>query len=226
MRPDIAVRVFKMKLDELMDDLLKKNVLGVSIGHTYVIEFQKRGLPHAHILIVLQATDKPRTVDIYDRIVCAELPNPNTQPRLRGTVTKQLLHGPCGPINPQCVCMDPVTRACGKSFPKEACLVTKASEGTYPVYRRRNNPAFFLFKKKSDGSFGPILDDTWVVPYNPYFAVKYDAHINIEICTSIAAVKYLFKYVYKGHSKASIALVPATVPGHQLQPANMAHPTK
>jgi len=41
-----------------------------------VIEFQKRGLPHAHILVILQQSDKPITDDEYDKFVCAEMPNP------------------------------------------------------------------------------------------------------------------------------------------------------
>ena len=41
-----------------------------------------------------------------------------------------------------------------------------------------------------------------MVPYNPYLTVKYNAHINVEVCTSITAVKYLYKYVYKGPDRA------------------------
>lgn len=35
---------------------------------------------------------------------------------------------------------------------------------------------------------------------------KYNAHINVEICNSVLAIKYLYKYVYKGHDRATIAL--------------------
>lgn len=48
-----------------------------------------------------------------------------------------------------------------------------------------------------------------VVPYNPYLSARYECHINVEVCTSILAVKYLFKYVYKGHDRANVALCPA-----------------
>jgi hypothetical protein len=30
--------------------------------------------------------------------------------------------------------------------------------------------------------------------------------MNVEVCSSIKAVKYLFKYLYKGHEKASISI--------------------
>ena len=34
------------------------------------------------------------------------------------------------------------------------------------------------------------------MPHNLYLA-----HINVEVCSSVSAVKYLYKYVYKGHDK-------------------------
>ena len=52
--PDIISRVFKFKLNELLSyKFSKKNVLGVAIAWTYVIEYQKMDLPHCHLLIIL-----------------------------------------------------------------------------------------------------------------------------------------------------------------------------
>ena len=45
-RPDLVARVFKFKLDALLDDIEKHHVLGKPIAKIHVIEFQKRGLPH------------------------------------------------------------------------------------------------------------------------------------------------------------------------------------
>jgi len=50
------------------------------------------------------------------------------------------------------------------------------------------------------------LDNRWVVPHNVYLLSKYDAHINVEVCNNIRVVKYLFKYVYKGHDRATIEI--------------------
>ena len=63
-----------MKLRELLNDICVKHVLGRPLVHVYTIEFQKRGLPHAHILIILSDQDKPRDPTMYDKIVCAEIP--------------------------------------------------------------------------------------------------------------------------------------------------------
>jgi hypothetical protein len=50
------------------------------------------------------------------------------------------------------------------------------------------------------------LDNRWVVPYNPYLLHLFHCHINVEACGSIKAVKYLFKYIYKGHDRASVVM--------------------
>jgi len=79
-RPDIISRVFRMKLNALLEYLTKNKIFGKVIGHIHVVEFQKRGLPHAHILLIISPEDQPRTTDDYDKIVCAELPDPTTNP--------------------------------------------------------------------------------------------------------------------------------------------------
>jgi hypothetical protein len=45
-----------------------------------------------------------------------------------------------------------------------------------------------------------------VVPHNVYLSTKYDAHINVEVYNNIRAIKYLFKYIYKGHDHATIEI--------------------
>ena len=52
-RPDLIARVFKFKLNELIDDIIKKHIFGRTVAHIFVIEFQKRGLSHSHMLIIM-----------------------------------------------------------------------------------------------------------------------------------------------------------------------------
>ena len=121
-RPDLIARVFKLKLNALLHDLTKRNILGKSIAHTAVIEFQKRELSHAHILLILASEDKSYTADDYDKIVCAEIPDCNASEnhrRIHAIVTRHMLHGPCGVHNPECICMDKQKMECSKKFPKK-----------------------------------------------------------------------------------------------------------
>lgn len=46
------------------------------------MEFQKRGLPHAHILLILHAQDALRDVDDWDTAVSAELPDEDQFPEV------------------------------------------------------------------------------------------------------------------------------------------------
>jgi hypothetical protein len=69
----------------------------------------------------------------------------------------------------------------------------------YSIYRHRDTGHTILVH-------GVELDNCWVVPHNVYLLTKYDAHINVEVCNNIFAVKYLFKYVYKGHDCAIVEI--------------------
>ena len=50
-RHDIVVRVFRQKVVKLIDLFTKYNIFGLTRCDMYSIEWQRRGLPHAHILL-------------------------------------------------------------------------------------------------------------------------------------------------------------------------------
>ena len=196
-RPDLVTCVFHLKLSALLEDLLTNGVLGRVVAHMYVIEFQKRGLPHAHILLILEGTDKPITPEDIDSIVSAQLPEQNLYSELYETVTSCMLHGPCGVNNINAPCM--VDRKCSKHYPREFCEETTITPDKYPEYKRSNNGA-------SATRGGHTFTNQHVVPYNPYLCAKYNCHINVEIANGILVVKYLYKYVYKGHDRTCISI--------------------
>jgi len=215
-RPDICARVFELKLKDIKADIFNRHVFGRVIGHIHVIEFQKRGLPHAHILVILHPEDKPRSPDDYDEIVSAELPELNEENRrLYDTVTASMIHGPCGTLNPNSPCM--VDGVCSKNYPKDFAAVTKDDADGYPTYRRRENGQTVTVRRQNNVEYE--VDNRWVVPHSKYLCIKYNAHINVEICTSITAVKYLYKYVYKGHDRIMVEMQAApNQPAAQLPP--------
>ena len=73
-RPDIVARVFHLKKDQLMNDLKTGGFFGEVVADMHVIEWQKRGLPHAHILLILANHDCTVTSELVDSLVTAELP--------------------------------------------------------------------------------------------------------------------------------------------------------
>ena len=60
-KPDILVTVSKKKLDVLMIGVFKGHLLSSVAAYLYIVEFQKRGLPHVHILLILAENDKLTT---------------------------------------------------------------------------------------------------------------------------------------------------------------------
>lgn len=105
-RPDLIARVFELKRKALIKEIQEKKVFGRTVGHVYTIEFQKRGLPHMHMLIFLAKEDKIHTPEQVDNIVCAEFPDKEKDPDLFQTVQRCMVHGPCGTRNPNASCMD------------------------------------------------------------------------------------------------------------------------
>ena len=208
-RPDLVARVFHLKLRALLEDLSAGQLLGKPRAMFYVIEYQKRSLPHAHILIILEQDDKIRDANDVDRIVCAELPDPARQPRLDAVIRANMLHGPCGARHPACPFM--VDGACSKRFPKAFQAETHMPADGYPLYRRRDDGRTVHVR-------GADLDNRWVVPYSPKLCVKYAAHINVEVAASIRSVKYLYKYIYKGHDCARVQLNRAPDGGDRADP--------
>ena len=176
-------------------------MLGEMIALIYVIEWQKRGPPQAHILMIADTKCKPKTPEDYDSIVCAEIADGEQFPEQHKIVTTLMMHGPCGSVIANSSCM--VDGKCSKNFPKDFIESTVADSDGYPQYRRRNDGRHVVCR-------GVTLDNRHVVPYNPYLSLKYNAHINVEICSSIKACKYLCKYVYKGPDMASVAMTSAS----------------
>ncbi|CAN1819361.1 hypothetical protein LINPERHAP1_LOCUS28701 [Linum perenne] len=149
----------------------------------------KRGLPHVHILVWLADNAKLETQEQIDQIISAQLPNPTEDPIGYASVTKFMIHGPCGIDNPKSPCM--VDGKCKKNFPKAYNTETILDRHDHTLYKRD-------MTKITVNKSGKYLDNRYVVPYNRHLIIKYQAHINIEICHKGQLIKYLFKYITKG----------------------------
>nr|XP_043615266.1 uncharacterized protein LOC122587219 [Erigeron canadensis] len=196
-RPGLVARVFRAKLEDLKKQLLEKHVRGQIGAYVYVIEFQKRGLPHAHFLLIMTSTHKITTLDQYNKFVCAEIPDPSRYPEMHERVVQHMLHGPCGHLNTKSPCMQGEPKACRFHYPRQFTEHTVQGEDSYPVYQRRKNG---IKVKKGKHEY----DNRWVVPYNPTLLMMFNCHMNIEIYSSIKSVKY----VYKGHDRQSVHIDP------------------
>eukprot|EP00984_Skeletonema_dohrnii_P018289 scaffold8514_cov74-Skeletonema_dohrnii-CCMP3373.AAC.1 len=217
-RPDLVARVFKLKKQQLIRELQSECIFGKYVARTHSIEFQKRGLPHVHVLVWLEM-DRHFDSLLVDDIICAEIPEATIKcPELDDDgnvirmkdvdnpvfqkVTSSMLHGPCGDHNPTLSCM--CGGFCKYNYPKDYVAVTELNEDGYPRYRRRSaedgGEAFEAHRNNKKYTF----TNADVIPYNKYLTQRFDCHINVEYCHSISAIKYLFGYISKGCDQATV----------------------
>ena len=108
-----------------------------------------------------------------------------------------IFHGSYDPIYPNSSYMKDGKYT--RRYPRVYSEHISTDNDGYPVYRRRDDGVTFT---RNNHTF----TNRDIVPYNPYLSQKYNCHINVEIATSITAVKYLYKYIYKGHDRASVSV--------------------
>jgi hypothetical protein len=135
--------MFRAKLKDLIDQIRNSEIFGIVPTLIYTVKYQKRGLPHAHIIIFLtggHAFSEPETID---NLIRAELPNRALDPdkSLTEIVKQVMVHGLCKPLKSRAICMKKahanVPLTCSKRFPKPFANKTIVNSDGYPEYRRR-----------------------------------------------------------------------------------------
>src|SRR5581483_8624305 len=85
--PAVVCRAFRGRLHRLKAFLRKR--FGGLLYEISVVEFQKRGLPHAHIVVKFKHEPPLSVVDTF---ISAELPDPDEKPGLYCQVKRWLMH--------------------------------------------------------------------------------------------------------------------------------------
>ncbi|KAJ3708363.1 hypothetical protein LUZ61_012068 [Rhynchospora tenuis] len=104
-RPDLVSRVFRMKLNQMTEDIRGGEFFGPVSGS-------------------------------IDRVISAELPDPDIDPDAYSLVSQFMVHGPCGPARPRSPCMQ--NGNCSKHFPKRYHDATIMTDDGVVLYRRRD----------------------------------------------------------------------------------------
>ena len=145
------------------------------------MEFQKRGLPHAHL--ALRVEPQPLTTNQIDNVISAEVPpesEDSNDRRYRELVLRHMIH------HHTHACLDE-NRHCRKNFPKPLVERTYIDDRGYVHYRCRSP------------------EDQWVVPHNCHLLLLLESHFNVEVsevsCT-VNLIMYLYKYIFKGPDRA------------------------
>jgi hypothetical protein len=71
-----------------------------------------------------------------------------------------------------------------------------------------NTDGYPLYHRPEDGRAYEVgrhtVNNSWIVPYNPYLSAKFDCHINVECAATVKSIKYPFKYIHKGGDGATL----------------------
>ena len=195
-RPDVTCRVFKARLEAFLQNLRngkyfidgneERSIYEVKyIFH--VIEYQYRGLPHAHIVLALSniAEDVNGRVQWIDKHISTSMPDEEENPILFQAVKSFVVHKCSKGVN-GCLNDD---GECKRGYQKTIIVQeTFFDLKGFPVYRRADEK------------------DLLVVPYNADILLDWGGHANVEWCGSTYTCVYLYKYLFKGSKKEKFRL--------------------
>ena len=115
----LVTRVFRQYLQNIVLGLWENGILRRSLAMIHVIKFQKRGLPHAHLVLTFEQEDRVQDAVDVDSIISAKIPSREQFLLLHETISNQMMHSPCEQDNPNCPCM--MNNSCSKNFPFLFC---------------------------------------------------------------------------------------------------------
>jgi hypothetical protein len=205
-RPDIVCIVFKARLQALIHNLRTGKYFekGIVQYIMYVIEYQHRGLPHAHIVVRLnnhpENEEEIAKLRFISKHIQARYPNAlplNSSAAEKvlydkyvDLITSKMLHK-CSTQAPN-GCKKDIDARCRHGYSETVQNESDSfDEKGYPVY------------------FRPNEDDLMVVPHNKELLLDWNGHCNVEFCGKTYAVLYLYNYLFKGNQKVHFDLANA-----------------
>ena len=218
-RPVLVARVFKLKLKQLLSVI--KGWDGGCEYYLCTIEFQHRGLPHAHIAIRVKQV--PSFTNNMKNIQ-TNMPDA-AMPRYRALVGQHMIHG-CRRktanelgVNEPYACLkhkkkkNVVLRKCKRGYPKPFVFDAYLSDTGYPVYQRKapddrdvpDELAQSIVSKWPGMNYEEICRR--VVPHSRELLLMFNAHVNVEWAHSVEIIAYLYKYIYKHESTAWMSIL-------------------
>ena len=162
----------------------------VSFTKVYVVEFQKRGLSHAHIILTIAMQGKITCLEDVDRLISAEIPNQSKNPLAYDTVTIFMIHGLCV----SCFIDEKCSNVTQKDFAIKQHLMSMTSL----------NIKGGVLPNKWSSMVEKLIINRWSRTID--LCVEYNAHMNVKHVAICSMVNYLYKYIHKGHDHTTIAI--------------------
>jgi len=186
----VVQRVFVERARRLLKHIHEKQVFGRSRAHCVRMEWQKRGLPHYHVLLF---ADREDCISHIDKVVSAEMPREDWV-SLRGELLEKAR---------SCVLRHMKHRCCFK------CERRRADGSVYCKYGFGSNgiiPETFVGDDNRYNMRKREIEDEYIVPYNIELLLLWDGHVNVVPVRDSKSVAYITKYVSKVDQHAETAL--------------------
>lgn len=165
---------------DLNKNLLKE--LGLEItAYSWITEFQKRGLPHIHMVwrcSELDSKDEPRKESVNYEVL-------DTIVKRCFSTDEEQNHQVNSLIQHRCI-----KERCGKN----GIHSSKCKKGGFSHQDRNECVELENGRISEPGGF----QDRNTVSYNPRLLSRYNCHINLDSVSSNAVVTYIYKYMNKG----------------------------
>ena len=120
------------------------------------------------ILLLWLLADHRITPDKIDGVICAEISDPSVDPELDQIVMSNMVHEPCGCINPNSPCMQ--DGRCSKMYTKQYIAETQLGADSYLLYRSCNpddvGQVSNISMRIGGTRVDQEIDNRWIVPYN------------------------------------------------------------
>ena len=180
--PLITNRIFKKKLDALIFNLRHGKYFGGRETEYDIrsIEYQHRGLPHAHLVIRLKNAEFDSAADeiaFIDAHFSTQLVDATVDPEGHKLVRKFMVHHHSTGVNG---CRNRDGYGCNKGFLKTKICETSLDAKGYPTYARRKN------------------EDLSIVVHNLDILKDWKGHACCEYSGGTYTILYLYKYIFKG----------------------------
>ena len=165
--------------------------------YVFSIEFQKRRLPHAHIIVKVSSMNLHLNINSFffdlthlasiNYVIQAEIPSYNQN--LHNLVLQFMTHhkdhlDPFHARTSQCNC----NGHCIYGYPHNIVSHTRLNEKQHVKYWHWR------------------ADDAWIVPYCPQLLLIWEGHINTEIIFPTDVFLYIYKYIFKGVDQAKFSI--------------------
>ena len=173
------------------------------LGNTAIIyqtiKFQKCGLPYIYILVIIKPSLQLVTAEDINLVIQADILDLVVEPLLYNIVTRNILYGPYSTYNTSTPYIR--NRKYRFQFPYAFQEETIVRNNNKPLYKRPQDGPTFIKPRQSY-----IYSSRDIAPYNAYFSTRFNAYINVESYIGYYAIKYAFKYIYKGPNYTTITL--------------------